>query len=115
MVKYLDHPEPGEHTEPSDIQGRGHHFSGPEGTPTRVSPEGKELRRWPHVSASVRLNALNRSAAGDVRRRAGADIYPARLSEETNAVEPRNDISAAHCAPEAPADAVPDDAPLTER
>ena len=111
MVKYLDHPEPGEHSEPRNIQGEGRHSPVPEGTPTPVRP--KDLRRWQQTFAPVHLDApKRRTLNGDARRRTSDDLYAVRLSGNSEAAEPRSDASAEHCAPETPSDAVPDDAPL---
>ena len=111
MVKYVDRPEPGEFSEPRDIAAEGRHSPVPESIPPRIRP--RDRRRWQQTFAPVRGGSTRRFLPnGDARRRTSDDLYAVRLSEESNAAEPRSDTSAPHFAPETPSDAVPDDAPL---
>ena len=113
MVKCVEYPEPGEHSEPRDIQGEGRHSVVPAGTLPPIRPQNS--RRWPYTFAPEHLNAPKRRPPnGDTHYRTSNDLYTGRLSEENNATEPRNDTSAAHSAPETLSDAVPDDAPMND-
>ena len=110
MVKHLEHPEPGEHTEPYHTLGEGQHTPIPSGEP----PASVELRRWSREMPVVRLSPSPHAPIADPCRRTSDDLYAVHLPEGSNAAEPRNDVSAEHDAPETPSDAVPDDAPLND-
>ncbi len=109
MVKDLEYPEPGEHLAPPDLLGEG----GPAAAPRPpLAARRVGFRRRSQEMPAVRVG---RACANDPCRRTSEDLRPIALSAESAPAEPRNDASAEHSAPISPSDAVPDDAPLSER